>query len=132
MRGLLPGSGNNVGDIVRDKKQPLWLRIASGAIYLFAQIYFIALMLTNHGWFEKSGREALVVVGAVLNVLISGTLIVLGVQAFRDEARNEGRTFLGALLHALRGTFLFLLLPCLLVAALLVAWGILTHQPAFR
>jgi hypothetical protein len=34
--------------------------------------------------------------------------------------------------HVIRGSLLYVLLPCIILSALLVLWGFLTKQPAFR
>lgn len=37
-----------------------------------------------------------------------------------------------SVLRIIRGTFLFILLPCLLITAVLIVWAILSNQPTFR
>jgi hypothetical protein len=57
------------------------------------------------------------------------TFVALGIHY---TGKEKGRNFFESTLHTLWKTFLYVLLPSIVLAALLIAWAIYTNQPAFR
>lgn len=53
----------------------------------------------------------------------------MDLQFYVEQGMNVPRS---SIWHIVRGTFLFILLPCIILTLLLIIWAITTKQPAFR
>jgi hypothetical protein len=83
---------------------------------------------------HRIGKDSL-----IFNVLAWAAAVgwIVGIFAFvatgthyAGKAKGE-RNFLSSSVYVLGRTFLYVLLPSIIIAALLIAWAVITKQPAF-
>lgn len=112
---------------------PIWMRACLWIGLIAFEISLLGIQLSNFSQLSKPGNELYIFASTALAVVIAIVLAVLGLQELKRAGQATGKHgFLRQMSHILLRTFLFVLLPCIIITLLLIAWAILTHQPAFR
>lgn len=119
--------------LARDRTQPVWLRVSFLLAAVAFQAAVLGLQLTHFSKLSAPGYEVYLWGSVVLTAISALVITLLGLEELKRAAEATGKQgFLRQMIYILWRTFLFVLLPCLIITALLVSWAILTHQPAFR
>lgn len=131
MFGLeMPGS--RMRRLARGKTLPAWLRVSLLMAAIAFQVALFGAQISNMEQLAKPGNELYVWSSGILCVIAAVVAVVLGLQELRRAGLATGKpTLVGQIAHILLRTFLFVLLPCMLLTLLLVLWAIVTNQPAF-
>jgi uncharacterized membrane protein YidH (DUF202 family) len=118
--------------LAKDRALPQWLRVSLLTAAIVFQIALFGTQMSNIEQLAKPSNELRIWGVGVLYSTVAIVATVLGLQELRRAGLATGkRTLVGQMTHILLRTFLFVLLPCMLITLLLVLWATATHQPAF-
>lgn len=101
--------------------------LAGGA---FAQ--FASLVHDTSGSNQEPTLPFLIAVGVFASGSLFGLFMFLA-TAIHYIGRENGKTsFLRSTAYVLGRTFLYVFFPSIIIAAIIITWAIVTHQPAFQ
>lgn len=123
---------DNLLGLAYDKAFPLWARSIFWLILVAFEVASIGKQLSSFSQLSGAGNEIYLVASTILNVLVALVIFSFGLQTIKRMGKANGRSFLKQIMYVLLRTFLFVLLPCMVITSVLIAWAILTNQPAFQ
>lgn len=126
-------TNSRLKQFAKDKTLPIWLRACLWVGVVSLQLTFFGKQLSGVSRLSEAGNQLATVASGVLCVAVILVGLVLGLHELKRAGQATGqRGLVRQMLHILLRAFLFVLLPAMLITSLLITWGILTHQPAFR